>query len=122
MLLRWLAGIALFGALTLNAHAEEKDPPLPFDEPAAANQLAKKKTARTSPAVAKRTRGTQATDTKTVATPKKSKVSAKKNARKPPKATPKKKRVAKKKSATKKKAVAPKRKAKKTHKKTRQLA
>lgn len=43
MLLRWIAGIALFGALTLGAHAEEKDAPLPFDDPAAAPQVAKKK-------------------------------------------------------------------------------
>ncbi|SFN06789.1 hypothetical protein SAMN05660284_00465 [Formivibrio citricus] len=48
MLLRWIAGIALFGALTLGAHAEEKDAPLPFDDPAAAPQVAKKKPVKTT--------------------------------------------------------------------------
>ncbi|MBS1155473.1 MAG: hypothetical protein H6R07_1397 [Proteobacteria bacterium] len=42
MFLKWIAGLLVLGALTTQAQAEEKDAPLPFDEPAAAPQLAKK--------------------------------------------------------------------------------
>lgn len=42
MFLKWIAGWLVLGALVTQAHAEEKDAPLPFDEPAAAPQLAKK--------------------------------------------------------------------------------
>lgn len=55
MLLRWITGIVLFGALTLGAHAEEKDPPLPFDDPATAPQIAKKKSAQATPSRKKAT-------------------------------------------------------------------
>lgn len=43
MLLRWIAVFALAGTLVLPAHAEEKDAPLPFDDPSAAQAIAKKK-------------------------------------------------------------------------------
>lgn len=42
MFLKWIAGLLVLGTLTVQAQAEEKDAPLPFDEPAAAPQLAKK--------------------------------------------------------------------------------
>ncbi len=49
MILKWIAGLLLLGALAAHAQAEEKDAPLPFDEPSAAQPLAKK--APAAPAV-----------------------------------------------------------------------
>ena len=42
MFVKWMAGLLLAGALGLPAWAEVKDAPLPFDEPAAAPQIARK--------------------------------------------------------------------------------
>ncbi|MDR3413983.1 MAG: hypothetical protein P4L87_23985 [Formivibrio sp.] len=38
MALKWIAGLLLLGTLSVYAQAEEKDAPLPFDEPSAAPQ------------------------------------------------------------------------------------
>ncbi len=42
MFLKWIAGLLLLGTLAAQVQAEEKDAPLPFDEPGAAPQLVKK--------------------------------------------------------------------------------
>lgn len=42
MFLKWMAGVLLAASLSLPAVAEEKDAPLPFDEPAAAPQIPRK--------------------------------------------------------------------------------
>lgn len=42
MFLKWMAGMLLAASLSLPAVAEEKDAPLPFDEPAAAPQIPRK--------------------------------------------------------------------------------
>ncbi len=42
MFVKWIAGLLLAGALSLPVWAQEKDAPLPFDEPAAAPQIVRK--------------------------------------------------------------------------------